>query len=189
MSKTKRWPIKFEVVVHEDGTTSVSQDSKVIPKPEYGWDRCMLEMAFSISKMSKDPSTKIGAVLVSPDKSKMTFGFNGFPRKIPDFVEVWNNRKESKEGLFSKYELVIHAEENAIMNAKCDLTDWTIYLTHPSCTNCAKKIIQTGIKRVVYSLTQAQVVMDLGFDKVSDMFAMAHVEFTNIPFSELKFGI
>lgn len=157
--------------------------SDALPKP-YEWNKCMMEMAFTISKMSKDPSTKIGSVLVSPNKSSVSFGYNGFPKGMPDSAKIWNNRENNKD--FTKYDLVIHSEENAIMNAKCDLTGWSMYITHSPCLGCAKKIAQSGVKNVFYCHGQDKVKMDLGFGKVSDLFRILNIDFINIPIDDLK---
>ena len=161
-------------------------EAPLISKP-YDWHVCMTEMAFTISKMSKDPSTKIGSVLVSPDKSKISFGYNGFPRGVPDISTIWNNREDGNE--FNKYELVIHSEENAIMNAKCDVSGWSIYITHLPCLGCAKKIVQSGIKQVFYCHGQDKVKMNANLSKVSQLFEVTKVAFSQIPIGSLKFGI
>jgi len=100
---------------------------KLLPKPR-DWDQVMMRMAQVIATMSKDPSTKVGGVLVSPDRTRISVGYNGFPRQIPDVAAWWNNRAADKE--VSKYEVVRHAEMNAITQAKTDLAGWTLYVTH-----------------------------------------------------------
>lgn len=159
----------------------------ILPKP-YDFNVCMMEMAFSISKMSKDPSTKIGTVLVSPDRASVSYGYNGFPKKIKDYAKIWNNREKSPNS-FSKYDLVIHSEENAILNAKRDLNGWSIYVTHTPCLSCAKKIVQVGISNVFYCHSQDKVNMDLEFDKVGDLLNAAGIGFRQIPIEDIKFGI
>ncbi len=159
----------------------------VLSKP-YDFNVCMMEMAFAISKMSKDPSTKIGTVLVSPDRSSVSYGYNGFPKKIKDYAKIWNNREKS-DTEFSKYDLVIHSEENAILNAKRDLTGWSIYVTHTPCLSCVKKIVQVGIANVFYCHGQDKVVMNLEFNKVSDLLNNAGIGFKQIAIEDIKFGI
>jgi dCMP deaminase len=83
------------------------------------WDFRFLELAASISKWSKDPSTKVGAVIVSSDKKIVTLGYNGFPRNVRD-----DHRLETRE---IKYDLIVHAEANAIIHARESLWDCTIY--------------------------------------------------------------
>jgi len=111
------------------------------------WDERFLDMAELVATWSKDPSTKIGAVCVEPQSKRiLSMGYNGFPRGIADLD--W--RYEDKE---VKYSLVVHAEANAIYNATSNgvsLEGSTIYVAGlPSCSDCAKGIIQVGIKRVV----------------------------------------
>ena len=106
------------------------------------WDFRFLELATSISKWSKDPSTKVGAVIVNSDKKIVTLGYNGFPRNVRD-----DHRLETRE---IKYDLIVHAEANAIIHARESLWDCTIYtMPFMPCSKCAGLIIQAGIKRVV----------------------------------------
>lgn len=107
------------------------------------WDLRFLEMAQLVSTWSKDPSTKVGAVIVDDDNHIISLGYNGLPKKVPDYPIVLNNR-------FEKYKYIIHAETNAILTATSCIKDCTVY-TFPflPCTNCASMVIQAGIKRVV----------------------------------------
>ena len=111
------------------------------------WDERFLDMARLVSGWSKDPSTKCGAVIVRPDRTIVSTGFNGFPRGCSDDPEVYANRE-------LKYARVVHAELNAILHAKEDLTGYTIYTWPPgfgpSCDRCSAHIIQSGITRVVH---------------------------------------
>jgi len=102
-----------------------------------------LGLAKQISTWSKDPSTQTGAVIVRPDRTIASVGFNGFPRGIADTDELLNNREE-------KYKRVIHCELNAILSARERLDGYTLY-NYPgqSCSRCAVHVIQAGIKRVV----------------------------------------
>lgn len=111
------------------------------------WDKRYLKIAEEISKWSKDPSTKVGAVIVGDKQQILSQGYNGFPRDFKDSLERLENRE-------TKYKYTIHAEANAIYNALYNGTsvvDSTIYVHGlPVCIECAKAIIQSGIKRVVY---------------------------------------
>ena len=151
---------------------------KIRPKPK-NWDEVMMRMAYVISSMSKDPSTQVGAVLVSPDRTRISVGYNGFPKQIPDIEEWWMNRS-SQDSTFTKYELVRHAEMNAMTQAKTDLCDWTLYVTHHPCIECAKNIIAEGIKRVVYSESIDSLTMAIDNNKVEQMFTIAGVKFTRM---------
>lgn len=106
------------------------------------WDTYFLQMAEAASAKSKDPSTKVGAVIVRPDQTIASTGWNGFPRGVNDSPVRYDDRQ-------TKYRFVCHAEANAVVAARCDLTDHTIYVTLPPCHECAKLIIQAGIRRVV----------------------------------------
>ena len=107
------------------------------------WDKRFIELSYVISGWSKDPSTKCGAVIVSPDNRIISVGFNGFPKGTNDDITIYHDRPE-------KYRRVVHAEKNAILFAKCDLTDHTIYVVPmPPCSQCAGLIIQSGIKKVI----------------------------------------
>ena len=107
------------------------------------WDLRFLEMASLISEWSKDPSTKVGAVIANKDNKVISIGYNGLPSRVPDSPEILDNR-------FEKYKYIIHAETNAILTATSSVKGCTVY-TFPflPCTNCASMVIQAGIDRVV----------------------------------------
>ena len=110
------------------------------------WDERFLKLAKHISEWSKDPSTKVGCVVVGPDRELRSTGFNGLPRGIEDNEERLNNRE-------IKYPLICHAEENAIMHAArigISLKGCTAYVTWPPCTRCARSLIQAGVSTIVY---------------------------------------
>lgn len=107
------------------------------------WDSRFLSLADHISCWSKDPSTKTGAVIVDRDRRIISTGYNGFPRGVTDSHSRLSDRAE-------KYKFVVHADANAVLTAKGDLSDCTIYVTPlPPCCECTKMIIQAGISRVV----------------------------------------
>ena len=106
------------------------------------WDKYFLEQARHISTASKDPSTKVGAVVVDPKRRVVSQGYNGFARGISDTEDRLNNRDV-------KYRLVIHAETNALLFGG-NMDGCTIYVwPMMPCASCASKCIQKGIKRVV----------------------------------------
>jgi dCMP deaminase len=109
--------------------------------PRVDWDRRFLELADFVSKWSKDPSTKVGAVITN-GRQVVSLGFNGFPAGVEDHRHRYDNKD-------IKYEMIVHAEANAIVFARDSLSGCTIYVTFPPCARCAGKIIQAGIKRVV----------------------------------------
>lgn len=99
-----------------------------------------------VASWSKDPSTKVGAVIIPKDSDVPIIGWNGFPRKVKDKKKRYADRN-------IKYEIVCHAEENAILNAAkhgiC-LDGAKIYISHPPCNRCSKLIANSGIKKVIY---------------------------------------
>ncbi len=111
------------------------------------WDKRFLELAELVASWSKDPSTKCGAVIVRPDKSVASVGFNGFPKSCDDSEHLYNNRE-------LKYERIVHAELNAILLARENLGGYTLYTWPPgygpTCARCASHVIQAGIKEVVH---------------------------------------
>jgi dCMP deaminase len=113
------------------------------------WDLRFIGLAQHISTWSKDPSTKVGCVVVGEDREIRSTGFNGFPRGINDDEERLTDREK-------KYPLICHAEENAIMHAArigVSLKDSTAYVTWPPCSRCARPLIQAGIREIVYPET------------------------------------
>lgn len=106
------------------------------------WDHRFLDLAELISTWSKDPSTKVGAVITDCDNRIVSVGYNGFPKSIYD-----DDRLKNRD---TKYKIIIHGEMNAILFANRSLEDCTLY-TYPfmPCPRCASMIIQTGIQRVV----------------------------------------
>ena len=110
------------------------------------WDERFLTLAEHISGWSKDPSTKVGCVVVGEAREIRSTGVNGFPRGIADDIERLEDREQ-------KYPLICHAEENAIMHAArigLSLKGCTAYVTWPPCTRCARSLIQAGVVEVVY---------------------------------------
>lgn len=107
------------------------------------WHLRFLQMAEHVAEWSKDPSTKVGAVIVRPDRTIASVGFNGFARGVLDTAERLSNRE-------LKYPLTVHAEPNAILSAHEPVRGHTLYVSPLSpCSNCAGVIIQSGIGRVV----------------------------------------
>ncbi len=109
------------------------------------WHLRFMEVAELVSTWSKDPSTKTGAIVVGPDREIRATGYNGFVRGVDD------NKPERLERP-TKYDFFEHAERNAIYNAcltGTSLKGCVMYATHAPCTDCARAIIQSGIKIVV----------------------------------------
>ncbi len=108
------------------------------------WDDRFLALAHHISQWSKDPGTKVGAVLVGLDKRQVALGYNGFPPLINDSPERLADRTQ-------KLQFTIHAERNVLDNAHFSAQGGTLYTTHPPCCACSLSIISKGIHRVVSS--------------------------------------
>lgn len=108
------------------------------------WDARFVRIAYEVASWSKDPGTKVGAVLVS-DRRIIATGYNGFPHGIEDTLERYQNR-ETKLGL------TVHAEVNAILNAAkngATTAGSTLYVTFPPCVSCSTAVIQAGVTRIV----------------------------------------
>ena len=106
------------------------------------WDQTFLDLATVIARRSKDPSSQVGAVIVDAHRRVVSLGYNGYPRGVEDTADT-----DPREIKLWK---TIHAEENALLFAGRSLEFCTLYVTHHPCPTCAAKIVQTGIRRVVY---------------------------------------
>lgn len=106
------------------------------------WDQRFLELAKHVSNWSKDPSTKVGCVIVDERKTVLSLGYNGFPRGVEDTP----TRLKTRE---TKLNMVQHAEANAILNYNGNLHGTTAYVTHKPCSSCCGALIQAGITEIV----------------------------------------
>ena len=112
------------------------------------WDEYFMGVALLAAERSKDPNTQVGACLVDDQKRIISTGYNGFPQGCSDDVFPWNRDEKLGE---TKYQFVVHAELNAILNARGKLLqDSKIYVGLFPCNECAKAIIQAGVSEVVY---------------------------------------
>lgn len=107
------------------------------------WHTRFIGLAIHVAGWSKDPSTKVGAVIVDDERRVVSLGYNGLPRGVHDDSTILNNKE-------LKLQIVKHAEENAILNSLLRPAGCTIYVTHHPCASCAGSIIQSGISRVVF---------------------------------------
>lgn len=116
------------------------------------WHSRYMHLAAEIAKWSKDPSTKVGAVIVGPHGQIVSQGYNGFPRGVLDSAERYLDRE-------TKYKYIVHAELNAILNALyngASVKDCTLYVyALPVCSECAKAIIQSGIKKIIIQIDKS----------------------------------
>ena len=149
------------------------------------WDEYFMGIAFLSAQRSKDPSTQVGACIVNEDKRILSVGYNGMPRGCDDDFMPWE-----REGNFldSKYAFVCHAELNAILNYGAGtLKNAVLYTTLFPCNECAKAIIQSGIKEVVYSCDKyAHTEQNIAARK---MFELAGVELTEFKSNHKKINI
>ena len=134
------------------------------------WDFRFLNLAKHVSSWSKDPSTKVGAVIVDDKNRIVSIGYNGFPVNISDDYRLLDRE--------TKLEHIVHAEINAILFANKPLTDCTLY-TYPlfPCNRCCAQILQTGIARIV-SVHCKHDHWKINVDLSQDMFIEAGVHYT-----------
>lgn len=111
------------------------------------WDEYFMGLAHLSALRSKDPNTQVGACIVDSENKVVSIGYNGLPRGCSDTEFPWG-----REGGFrdSKYAYVVHAELNAILNSPRPVKDCVLYVSLFPCNECAKAIIQSGIRKVVY---------------------------------------
>ncbi|XP_014681155.1 PREDICTED: deoxycytidylate deaminase-like [Priapulus caudatus] len=140
------------VASNKISSESTSRTRKQYPRKrtEYiEWPDYFMAVAFLSAQRSKDPSTQVGACIVNPDNKIVGIGYNGMPNGCPDDDLPWG--KDSEDWLDRKYPYVCHAEMNAIMNKNsADVKGCTMYVAMFPCNECAKLIIQAGIRDVVY---------------------------------------
>lgn len=133
-----------------------------------GWDLRFLSLAKHVSQWSKDPSTKVGSVIVDANRRVLSMGYNGFPAQIKDDQEDYQNRD-------LKLKKVVHAEANSIVFAQRDLTTSTLYVwPFMPCSNCAGLVIQSGIQKVI-SVSNDNPKWQDSFKLTQEMFADADV--------------
>ncbi len=129
---------------------SIRQGGVDLKRTDYiSWDEYFMGIALLSAQRSKDNSTQVGACIVNAEKKIVSVGYNGMPTGCIDDEMPWERSAESS--LDTKYPFVCHAELNAILNSNISgVAGATLYVTLYPCNECAKAIIQCGIKRVVY---------------------------------------
>ncbi|QGM46106.1 deoxycytidylate deaminase [Methylocystis heyeri] len=140
------------------------------------WIEYFFDVAQRTARMSKDPSTQVGAVIVRPDKTIASTGFNGFPRGVPDYYDHYERREH-------KYPRIIHAEANAILSSHEPVRGYKMFVTHCPCARCAGTIIQAGIEQVAYPEPSPEVEERWGdeFTIARSMFGHAGVYMHRLP--------
>lgn len=147
------------------------------------WDEYFMALAILVSLRSKDPSSKVGAVLVR-DKKVIGTGYNGFPSGCDESQFPWN--RDTKEGwLNTKYPYVIHAEANALLNTVALPAGSDIYVTMQPCNECAKLLIQGGIREIVY-LSNKHKDVD-AFVAAEKLLKVSGVTIRNLPAENINF--
>ena len=115
------------------------------------WDEYFMGVAILAGKRSKDPSTQVGACIVSQDNKILSMGYNGFPKGCSDDEFPWGKEHEKDDPYNAKYFYSTHGELNAILNYRGgSLEGSKLYVTLFPCNECAKAIIQSGIREVIY---------------------------------------
>jgi len=140
------------------------------------WDRRFLDVARLFSTWSKDPSTRIGCVIVGPNLEIRSTGYNGFARGVAD-----DDRLHDRD---QKYPHIVHAEENAILNATLigtTLKGCTSYAGWTPCTRCARMLIQVGIAEVIFDDREIPERWQADFKTAQRMLAEAGVRFRGVP--------
>ena len=137
------------------------------------WNKRYLTLAEQISTWSKDPSRQIGCVAVGDKGQVLAQGYNGFPRGIEDSPEIYNNRE-------LKYKYIVHAEMNTIFNASYNgvsLDGATLYVHGlPCCSDCAKGIVQVGIKQIFMNKQDVPDTWQTSWDLSQSMFDAAGIK-------------
>ncbi len=149
------------------------------------WDEYFMGVALLSAKRSKDPNTQVGCCIANSDNVIVSVGYNGFPRGCSDDEFPWERTGSLKD---TKYPYVVHAELNAILNSKVkDMTNCKLYVALFPCNECAKAIVQSGIKQVYYLSdkyhdTEAQFVSRKIFDS-------ANVKYTQLKFNNKEINL
>lgn len=136
----------------------------IYPKPhEVTWDELFMSMVFLVASKSKDVHTHVGAVIVDDMNIVRSVGYNGFPRGLDDEVQERLERPE-------KYSWMVHAELNAILNARTSVSRCRMYTNGIPCVDCAKAIIQSGIREIIVHKDWGDFNNNWNVDKTLCMF-------------------
>ena len=142
------------------------------------WDEYFIGIAMLAARRSKDPNTQVGACIVSQDNIIISTGYNGMPKGCSDDEFPWDRKGENEAA--TKYPYVVHAELNAILNASGrDLRGSRIYVALFPCNECAKAIIQSGIKEVIY-------LSDKYHDTMLNLVSKRMLSAAGVKFTQLK---
>jgi dCMP deaminase len=165
---------KEQIHIHDYDTWNMDDTLAMIIVPMLKQLKATKHGVEEVASWSKDPSRKIGAVAIGAKGQVLAQGFNGFPRGIDDSEERYNDRQR-------KYELVVHAEMNVIYNATysgVSLDGATLYVSGlPVCSECAKGIVQVGIKHVIMRDMEIPDSWRESWHKTQEMFHEANIQF------------
>lgn len=141
------------------------------------WDEYFMSVCLLSEKRSKDPSTQVGACIVNDKNHIIGIGYNGFPNNCNDNDLPWT--KNNKNWLDNKYAYVVHSEMNAIMNCNSKLTDkCRLYVSLFPCNECAKIIIQSGIKKIIYkNINENNIDINLASKKLLDLAGVTYTQY------------
>ncbi|XP_071787040.1 deoxycytidylate deaminase-like [Asterias amurensis] len=158
---------------------AVNGDAKCNKKRDecLGWDDYFMAVAFLSAERSKDPSSQVGACIVNEEKKIVGIGYNGMPNKCDDDKLPWG---KDGDWLDQKYAFVCHAEMNAIMNKNSsDVKNCTMYVALFPCNECAKLIIQSGIRKILY-LSDKHIAKPatIASKRLLDLAGVEYVKFT-----------
>ena len=138
------------------------------------WHNYYINIAKEVAKKSKDPSSQVGAVIVNENNQLVSTGFNGFIAKCDERIMTYERPL--------KYNLILHAEMNALIFANTDVHNCTIYSTHGPCDNCLKHILQAGIRKFYYD--DPGIIRDRGTKDqktaISRMINATRIEILNV---------
>lgn len=116
------------------------------------WDSYFLSIAEKVSERSPDPNTKHGCVLVDKNNRVLSTGYNGPIQGLPHDIIEWDRPH--------KYSWMIHAEDNAVIFSKCDLSNSTAYITGRPCVSCLRRLVQAGVVRVVFGSRESTCISE-----------------------------
>jgi len=151
-------------------------EEKVMKRADYiNWDEYFMGIAMLAAKRSKDPNTQVGACIVSQDNIIISTGYNGMPKGCSDDEYPWERVGED-----TKYPYVVHAELNAVLNANGrDLRGSKLYVALFPCNECAKAIIQSGVKEVYY-------LSDKYADSLATMASKRMMDSAGVKYTQLR---
>lgn len=153
--------------------------TKVLPRKVPKRDSKYLGIAWTIASLSKDPNTQVGALIVSQANRPLGWGYNGPPSAMNDGDVVWSREGE----LLCKYDLIIHAEQNAIDHSQECIEGADLYVTHKPCKRCMLSIVSKKIGRVIYTqpkVDAASIASGKNSEAVDEIARMGGVEL--VPF-------